>query len=68
MPEASGVGSSAQSSNRGPKGKNNAKDRENREDSVGESKDGFSGNASGVGVGNASEGKGGSGINRVNRE
>lgn len=68
MPEASGTGSSAQPSHRGVKGKNNAKDRDNREDSVGESKDGFTGNPSGSGVGNASEGKGGSGINRVNRE
>jgi hypothetical protein len=68
MPDASGAGSSGQPSNRAGKGKNNAKDRGSREESVGDSKDGYAGNVPGVGMGNASEGKGGSGINRVNRE
>lgn len=66
MPEGSTSGPAGQQANRAAKGKNKERERSSREESEGDSKDNLVGN--GAGVGNASEGKGGSGINRVNSE
>ncbi|KAJ9102354.1 hypothetical protein QFC21_002754 [Naganishia friedmannii] len=63
MPEEQGQGSS-----RGGKTRAKEKDRGSRDPSYGDYKDDIMGLTSGTGTGNASEGKGGSGINRVNRQ
>lgn len=68
MPEEHGASQSGQGSSRGGKGRAKEKDRGSRDPSYGDYKDDIVGSTSGAGTGNASEGKGGSGINRVNRK
>jgi hypothetical protein len=68
MPEEYGTAQSVPGSSRGGKARVKEKDRGSRDPSYGDYKDDIIGSTSGVGTGNASEGKGGSGINRVNRK
>ncbi|KAJ9092612.1 hypothetical protein QFC19_008650 [Naganishia cerealis] len=66
MPEGNGSAQAAQGSNRAGKGRAKEKDRGSRDPSYGDCKDDVIGSLGGGATGSASEGKGGSGINRVN--